>query len=145
MPNHIAVALDELDALYWLDGLSADISGIFRRYNRPAPPNSDMVRNPKVLPFLRLDRVGDLGGYEQKACDAFNSGVIAAYRCVGWKHVGLLTAIANETSGTKEWNAYYANATDTINGYFRNNLAWEDFDAYVLEPAQKYLKASSQG
>lgn len=141
MTNDIAVALDELEALYWLDGLSADISAIFRRYNRPTPPNLAMVRNAKVLPFLRLDRVGDLGGYEQMACDAYNSGVIAAYRCVGWKHVGLLTAIANETSGTKEWNAYYANATEALDGYFRNNFVWEDFDAYILEPAQRYLKS----
>jgi hypothetical protein len=81
-----------------------------------------------------------LSGYEQLAIDAYNEGVKAAFRCVGWEYVGLLTAVANETRGTPEWNAYYSEAISAIESHFASGHAWEEFDSYVLEPAQGYLK-----
>ncbi|UUZ77862.1 hypothetical protein LP414_13230 [Polaromonas sp. P1(28)-13] len=138
--NHIDAALNDLAALYWLDGLCAEVSAIHRQHNQPDVPESDISRVPRLLPFLKPANLGPLSGYEQLARDAYNNGVKAAYRCVGWEHVGLLTAIANETRGTPEWNAYYAEAVSAIDTFFKSGSAWVEFDSYILEPAQEYLK-----
>jgi hypothetical protein len=139
--DQIDLALNRLADLYWLDGLGAKLSALHLKYSQPSPPESDMSRVPKVLPFLKPGAyLGSLGGYEHLARDAYNEGVKAAYSCVGWEYVGLLTAIANETRGTAEWDAYYSEAVVAIEVFFKSDSAWVDFDSYILEPAQEYFK-----
>ena len=133
-------ALNDLAALYWLDGLCAEISALHRKFNQPDVPESDVSRVPRLLPFLKPGSLGSVSGYEQLARDAYNDGVKAAYRCVGWEYVGLLTAIANDTRSTPDWNAYYAEALPAIEAFFESGSAWVEFDSYILAPAQQYFK-----
>lgn len=138
--NQVHASLNDLAATYWLDGLCAEISCLHRKYNQPDVPKSEISRSLRLLPFLKQGKLFSLGGYEQLARDAYNDGVKAAYRCVGWQYVGLLTAIANETRSTQEWNSYYAEAVSAIETYFRSGAAWAEFGSYVLVPAEEYLK-----
>lgn len=91
------------------------------------------------MPFLRIDRVGNVAGYEMLAVDAYNDGVKAAYRCIDWHYVGLLSAISNETKGPENWNAYYREAKAELHKYFGTDEAFSDFEAYLLGPAQVAL------
>lgn len=137
--DRIISAINELERYYWLDGLSASLSAIYRNYECPKPPEAAFGRTPRTLPFLLSSRLGNLGGYEHQALAAYNEGVISAYNCIGWKYVGLLTAIANETKGTANWNAYLLEAKEMIDNYFSSGNAFDEFDAFMLTPARKQL------
>lgn len=138
--NTIDIALHDLAGLLWLDGLCAVLSGLHRKHARPDVPASEISRSMMLLPFLESNKLNTLGGYESLARDTFNDGVKAAYRCVGWKYVGLLSAVANETRGAPEWNAYYSEAVAAIEDFFKSGAAWQEFDSHILEPAERYLK-----
>lgn len=141
--NQIDVAMNELANLYWLDGLCAEVSSLHRKHGQPEVPESNISRVPRLLPFLRQTDFEPASGYERHAQDAYNDGVKKAYRCVGWEHVGLLTAIANETRSGPQWNSYYAEAVEAIEDFFRSGAALEEFQAYLLEPAREYLTSAT--
>lgn len=142
--NTIDAALHQLERLYWLDSLCSQLCEVHRRLNQPDAPASEIARTPRTLPFLKPGKLEQLGHYEQLALDAYNNGVKAAFLCVGWEHIALFTAIANETRGTSEWNAYYQEALATVQAFFQSGQGWEEFEAYVLEPAQNYLASQGQ-
>jgi hypothetical protein len=137
--NAIDVALDQLFALHWLDGLAAQLSTLHREHGQPVAPDPTFGRTPMQLPFLPFAKVGELGGHEALAVDAYNSGVKAAYLCIDCTYVGLMTGLANESKKPEAWARFSKAARQTIEGYFSRTGAFEDFDAYILAPARSQL------
>ena len=139
--NSIQAAIYDLEKLYWLDGLVAELSLHHRNTNFPEPPDTSIGRAPCVLPFLKPNKVCGLHGYETLAIEAYNKGVVAAYRCIAYEYSGLFTAVANEARGTEEWQLYLSEAKSSLIKYFEQGVAWEEFEGYMLEPAQEWLES----
>lgn len=137
--NSVDSALNALFAMHWLDAVAARLSTLHRERGQPCPPEVIFGRAPMQLPFMPYEHVGNLNGYESQAVEAFNAGVKAAYCCIDWHYLGLLTALANETKGTEHWSDYYQAAKAELDKYFGEGSAFEDFDAYVLAPARETL------
>lgn len=137
--NSINKAINSLEKFYWLDSLSATLSSLHRKHGHPHPPETSFGRTPRILPFLRPEKIGNLAGYERYALDAYNDAVKLAYACIDWQYSGLLTAIANESRGDENWNAYVIAARIALQEYFETVNAFEDFESYMLDPAKKAL------
>ena len=135
----ISQAFNQLARHYWLDSLSAFLSGLHRKHQEPVPPRGEFGRTPQTLPFLNPTKVGALGGYEKLAIDAYNEGVKAAYSCIDWEYLGLLCALENSAKGSADWQAYYQEAKATLSDFFASGEAFTEFEAYLLEPAKEYL------
>lgn len=140
--NSIDQALDELSKFYWLDSLSAELSGLHRDHGQPDVP-AWQSRSPTQLPFLHPSKLDGLGPYQSLALDAYNNAVKSAYRCIGWEHIGLFMAVGGGSGGSTQWKGYYTAALEAINQFFCSDAAWIEFDAYILEPAQRYLSQNS--
>jgi len=95
--NSIDQALNDLSKFYWLDSLSAELSGLHRDHGQPDVP-AWQSRSPTQLPFLQPSKLDGLGLYQSLALDAYNSAVKSAYRCIGWEHIGLFMAVGGETA-----------------------------------------------
>lgn len=135
--SHVDRALTELDRLYWPRSIMASISVVYRKHGQPERQVNTMSQDLKMLPFISYNKIGPFFGYERDAVEAYNNAVKLAYACIGWEFIGLCSALAYGQPRTKRaWDDYVQDAEDLLNAYFCTNEAFEDFEAYVLEPAR---------
>jgi hypothetical protein len=133
-------ALTELDRLCWTRYIMARLSGLHRQHGSPARQKNAMNQELKALPFISYAKVGQLAGYEQEAVVAYNNAVKLAYACIGWEFVGLCSARVYGSPKTKApWDEYVRDGEASLNAYFGTAEAFDDFDAYILEPARGVL------
>jgi hypothetical protein len=115
----------------------ASLSALYREHGEPERQVNIMNQELKTLPFISYDKIGPLFGYEKEAVDAYNNAVKLAYACIGWEFVGLCSALAYGSPRTKRpWDEYVQVAEEALRDYFGSNEAFDDFEAYVLEPAR---------
>lgn len=135
--NHVDDALTKLDRLYWPRSIMATLSGLYRQHGEPERLINTMNQQLRTLPFISYAKIGSLSGYEKEAVDAYNAAVKLAYSCIGWEFIGLCSALVYDSPRTKRpWDEYVQDAEEGLDAYFRTNEAFDDFVAYVLEPAR---------
>lgn len=130
-------ALRGLDGLVWPDSASASLGALHRQFGSPERMTNDFNRAIRTLPFISLERIGPLNGYEKDAADTYNHAVKLAYAAIGWEFIGLCSAVAYGAPRIlRPWDEYAEAGERYLAGYFGTNKAFEDFDAYMLEPAR---------
>ncbi|AYM76401.1 hypothetical protein D9M09_11845 [Janthinobacterium agaricidamnosum] len=138
--SYVDDALLELDRLYWPRTIMASLSGLYRQYEEPERQINTMNQGLKTLPFISYAKIGSLFGYEKDAVAAYNDAVKLAYSCIGWEFVGLCSALVYGAPKTRRpWDEYVQSGEECLNAYFLSNEAFDDFEAYILEPARSVL------
>jgi hypothetical protein len=133
-------ALTELDHLDWPRHIMAQLSAAYRKHGSPPRQTSTMSQNLQTLPFIAYAKIGPLSGYECEAVAAYNEAVKLAYACVGWEFIGLCSALVYGPPRTKRsWDEYVCDGEALLNDYFGTDEAFDDFNAYILEPARRRI------
>lgn len=131
----------KLERLDWPRLIVANLSALHRQYGEPEPERDSLNQYLEILPFIAYKKVGHVFGYEKAAVDAYNKAVVIAYSCIGWEFVGLCSALAFSPPKTRRpWHEYVDAGKKSLDAYFLSDEAFDDFDAYILQPAIKRLE-----
>lgn len=135
--SEIDRAFTDLDHVFWPRYVAATLSALHRQYGSPARQMNTMNQGLKTLPFISYAAIGPLSGYEKDAVDAYNDVVKLSYACIGWEFIGLCSALVYGAPRTRQpWDEYVSEGEQILDAYFRTEEAFNDFEAYILEPAR---------